>query len=122
MTKMSAPMNSTDKMPPRLSTGSVVSLTRLGTHMTANTMATTASGKVARNTEPHEKCSNRKPATNGPHAVMAPPRPDQSAIDLVRPDPDQSAVISASTEGAKAANRDVGMASAVPMSSINLRP
>src|SRR2546430_1268150 len=52
MTRMSAPMNSADRMPPRLSTGFVVSLTWLGTSMSAITRATTASGKAARKTEP----------------------------------------------------------------------
>jgi hypothetical protein len=80
MSRMSAPMSSADRMPPRLSTGLVVSLTWLGTSMSANTRATTASGKVARKTEPHEKSSNRKPAINGPNEAMAPPRPDQSAV------------------------------------------
>ena len=92
-------MSSADRMPPRLSTEFVVSLTWLGTRRSAITRATTASGKVARKTEPHEKYCNRKPAINEPNEAMAPPRPDHSAIDLVRPGPDQSAVISASVVG-----------------------
>ena len=69
--------------------------------------------------------------------------PDQSAIDFVRPGPDQSAVISASVVGkampaerpprtrapkstsslgAQAASSEAGIASAVPTRSISFRP
>ncbi len=84
---------------PRLSTGSVASFTWLGTNFRAMTSATTASGSVTRNTEPHQKCSSRAPAISGPRAEMPPPIADQSAIDLVRDCPDQSAVMSASVVG-----------------------
>ena len=74
---------------------------------------------------------------------MAPPSPDHNAIDFVRPGPDHSAVMSASvvgnampaaspppsramnnTEsvGAHAARRLMGIARAVPINSIALRP
>jgi hypothetical protein len=74
---------------------------------------------------------------------MAPPRPDQSAIAFVRPAPTQSAVISesvvgnaipaasppstrapksTSTEGAKAASSEAGIASDVPTTSSSFRP
>jgi hypothetical protein len=74
---------------------------------------------------------------------MAPPRADHSAIDLVRPGPDHSAVISASVvgnaipaarppttrapkrtsmDGAKAATRQAGIDSEVPRTSISFRP
>ena len=130
-------------MPPRLSTGSVVSFTWAGTRRSAKTSATTASGSVSRKTEPHQKCSSNRPESRGPSAEIAPPSADQSAIDLVRPGPDQSAVINArvvgyampaasppSTRatnktvsvGAYAARRLAGIASAVPRTSINLRP
>ena len=49
----------TERMPPRLSTGSVDSLTWAGTNIQAITSATTARGSVTRKTEPHQKCSNR---------------------------------------------------------------
>ena len=83
------------------------------------------------------------PATSGPSAAIAPPSADQSAIDFVRPGPDHSAVIrasvvgyaipaasppptratkSTSSDGAKAASSDMGIASAVPRMSIILRP
>ena len=39
------------------------------------------------------------PESTGPSAAIAPPIPDQSAIDLVRAGPDHSAVISASVVG-----------------------
>ena len=74
-------------MPPRLSTGSVVSLTWAGTNRQAMNSATTASGSVTRKTEPHAKRSSRKPATSGPSAAIAPPSADHSAIERVRPGP-----------------------------------
>src|SRR6476661_4613692 len=89
----------TDKMPPRLSTGSVDSLTWAGTNRQAITRATTANGSVTRKTDPHQKSSSNQPATSGPRDAMAPPRADHSAIDLVRPGPDHSAVIRARVVG-----------------------
>jgi hypothetical protein len=89
----------TERMPPRLSTGSVVSLTWLGTKATAISRATPASGRVIKNTDPHQKWSSSAPAASGPSAAMAPPMPDHSAIDRVRAGPDHRAVISASVVG-----------------------
>ena len=43
-----------DRIPPALSTGSVVSLTCAGIRRRASTNATTASGTVMRNTDPHQ--------------------------------------------------------------------
>ena len=81
--RISAPTSTTERMPPRLSTGSVVSLTWRGHEAPAPcTSATTASGSVTRKTEPHQKCSSRAPATSGPSAAIAPPIADHSAIDL----------------------------------------
>ncbi len=51
MPKTSAATSTTDRIPPRLSTGSVVSLTWLGTKRRAMSSATTASGSVIRKTE-----------------------------------------------------------------------
>ncbi len=95
----SAPIISTDRTPPRLSTGSVPSLTWAGTKTRAITSATTASGRVTRKTEPHQKCSSRKPDISGPSDEMAPPSADHSAIVLVRPGPDHSAAIRARVVG-----------------------
>ncbi len=50
-------------------------------------------------TDHQSKPSSSAPATSGPSAEMPPPRALQSAIDLVRSAPDQSAVISASVVG-----------------------
>ncbi len=107
------------------------------------TSATPASGSVTRNTDPHQNSSSSAPATSGPSAAIAPPSADQSAIDFVRPGPDQSAVMSArvvgyaipaanppptratnstSSDGAYAASSDIGIASAVPRTSSSLRP
>ena len=67
--------------------------------MTAIGNATTASGSVTRNTDPHQNFSSSAPTTSGPSAAIAPPIADHSAIDFVRPGPDHSAVISASVVG-----------------------
>ena len=62
--------------------------------------ATTASGSVMRNTELQSKPVSSAPASSGPSAAIAPPRPDHSAIERVRPGPGtHSAVISASVVG-----------------------
>ena len=86
-------------MPPMLSTRSVVSCTWLGTSLSASTRATNASGRVSRNTEPHQKWPSNQPALIGPSAEIAPPIPDHSAIDFVRGGPDQRAVMSARVVG-----------------------
>ena len=86
-------------MPPRLSTGSVVSLTWLGTRTIASTSASTASGSVTRNTEFHSKCSISQPDSNDPSAATAPPTADQSAIAFVLAGPFHNAVINARVVG-----------------------
>ena len=88
-----------DRIPPKLSTGSVVSLTWLGTKTIAITSATPTSGSVTRKTEPHQKCSRSSSGDQRPERRDPPPSADQSAIDFVRPGPDQSAVISARVVG-----------------------
>ncbi len=97
--RISVPTRTTETMPPRLSTGSVVSFTWLGTNHTAIASAITASGIVTRKTDPQSKCSSRIPLTSGPSAAKPPPIADQSAIDFVRARPDHSAVMSASVVG-----------------------
>ena len=132
-----------DRIPPRLSTGSVVSLTWLGTSTRAITKATTASGSVIRNTEPHQNSSSSAPAVSGPSADTPPPRADHRAIDFVRAGPDHSAVIKASvvgyampaerpprmraaistsTDPAQAASRQAGTERTSPRRSIFFRP
>ena len=86
-------------MPPRWSTGSVVSLTWAGISLQAKTRAIAASGALTMKTEPHSNPSSRAPAKSGPRAETLPPSADQSAIGLVRACTDQSAVISASVVG-----------------------
>ena len=107
------------------------------------TRATTASGSVMRKTDPHSNWVSSAPETSGPSAAIAPPSADQSAIDFVRPGPNHNAVIrasvvgyaipaasppptratnSTSSDGAKAASSDMGIASAVPRTSIIFRP
>ena len=88
-----------ERMPPRWSTGSVVSLTWAGISLQAKKRAIAASGALMMKTEPHSNPSSSAPATSGPSAETPPPSADQSAIALVRSCPDQSAVISASVVG-----------------------
>jgi len=71
MPRISAPTSSIDRIPPRLSTGSVASLTCAGTRRAASTSATTASGNVIRKTEPHQKCWSNRPDSSGPSAAIA---------------------------------------------------
>src|SRR5271166_680976 len=94
-----AATNTTDKTPPSLSTGSVVSLTWLGTKASTIARATAARGNVIKKTEPHQKCNKSQPEIIGPSEEMAPPVPDHSAIDFVRAGPDHSAVMNARVVG-----------------------
>ncbi len=143
MPSTSAAIISTERMPPRLSTGSLVSWTCAGISRIAASRAISASGVVTRKTEPQSWLSSSAPATIGPSADIAPPIADQSAIAFVRSAPDQSAVISASvvgnampaarpprtratnstsTDGAKPASSEAGIVSAIPSTTMRLRP
>ena len=103
----------------------------------------TASGRVSRNTEPHQKCSSRIPEHSGPSAEIAPPIAAHSAIAFVRDAPAQSAVISARVVGyampaasppkmratirtysfgAQAARQSAGIVSSIPRTRSSLRP
>lgn len=118
-------------------------MTWLGTNTTAAPSATSANGTVTRNTEPHSNDFSRAPDTSGPSDEIPPPIADHNAIAFVRPGPDQSAVINArvvgkampaatppssratintSTVGAVEAMTDAGTDSAIPSTSIILRP
>ncbi len=97
--RIRAPTSTTETIPPRLSTGSVASLTWLGTKYTAIPSAMIASGMVTRKTDPQSKYSRRIPLTSGPSAAKPPPMADHRAIDLVRLRPDQRAAISAKVVG-----------------------
>jgi hypothetical protein len=141
--RISAATITIERTPPRLSTGSEVSLTCAGTSRIAITSAITANGSVIRNTEPHEWCRSTAPDSSGPSADIEAPIPDHSAIGFVRAGPDHSAVINASVVGkaipaasppkmraptstptldAVAARIAAGIDSAVPSTSISLRP
>ena len=140
---ISDPTAIADRMPPRLSTGSVVSFTCAGTSLSASTNAMAASGSVTMNTEPHQKLSSSAPDTSGPSAEIAPPIADHRAIERVRAGPDHRAVMSASVVGyampaetpprmraamrtcsfgAQAAMRHAGTESETPRISMSLRP
>src|SRR6187455_2300263 len=76
------PTVTADRIPPRLSTGSLASFTWAGTNNHAIKKAAIASGRVTRKTEPHQKCSSKAPEINGPSAEIPPPIADHKAIDL----------------------------------------
>ncbi len=82
--RISPPTISAERMPPRLSTGSLASFDVGGHELRtgARTSTTTASGSVTRNTDPHQKCWSSAPATSGPSAEIAPPSADHNAIAL----------------------------------------
>lgn len=143
MASTRAATSTTERTPPRSSTGSEVSWTWLGTYTSARARATAASGRVTRKTAPHQTWSSSAPADSGPSAAMAPPMPDHSAMALVRRGPAHSAVTRASvvgkarpadtpparratastpTDGAQAASTEAGTASTTPSTSIYLRP
>ena len=88
-----------ERTPPMLSTGSVASLTCAGTCFWPCSSASSASGTVTRNTEPHAKDCSRNPETSGPSIATPPPSADHAAMERVRAGPDQSAVMSASVVG-----------------------
>ena len=52
--RINAATSTTERMPPRLSTGSVALVHVARNERDARTSATTASGSVTRNTEPHQ--------------------------------------------------------------------
>jgi hypothetical protein len=54
MARISAPTRRADSTPPRLSTGSVVSLTWAGISLRASGSPRAIRGRVTRNTEPHQ--------------------------------------------------------------------
>src|SRR6516162_5445460 len=143
MARISPVTSTTDKIPPRLSTGAVDSFTWAGTHKTTMIRAITANGTVNTKTEPHQKFSSNTPATSGPRAARALPMPDHRAMDRVRAGPDHNAVTSARvvgyaipadspptsraairtpTDGAKAASRQAGTDNTMPPASRSLRP
>ncbi len=97
--RTSDPTIAIETMPPRWSTGSVVSLTWAGTSRQARTRASAASGAVTMKTEPQSKPSSSAPESSGPSAERPPPSADQSAIERVRAGPDHSAVINARVVG-----------------------
>ena len=143
MARINAPTSKADRIPPRLSTESVVSFTWAGTSRHAMKKATAANGSVTTKTDPHANCSRSRPAINGPSEAIAPPVADQSAMECVRAGPDQRAAIIASVVGyampaerpprsrapirtsmlgANAASRQAGTDNATPVRSISFRP
>ena len=141
--RISAATSTTDRMPPRLSTGSVVSLTWPARTTMASTSATAASGSVTRKTEPHQKCSEQRAgeqrAERGDRAAER--RPQRDRLRARRPRPqrrdqrERRRVGHAGREpaeeagdeehlvdGAQAASRQAGIDSAVPRMQHQLAP
>ena len=140
----SAATSTIDRMPPRLSTGSVVSLTWLGT----SRIASTSGDRRERQRDQEHRApgvvlEQRARRAAGPSAEIAPPMPDHSAIDLrarrARPQRgdqrERRRVGHAGRQPAEdaradqhlaleavAARIDAGIASSVPSTSISLRP
>ena len=136
-------MDTTDRTPPRWSTGSLVSPACRGSHRPARRTTSTAIGTETRNTDPHQKLPSSSPPSRGPSAEQPPPIPDHSAIARVRAPPRNSPVISdrvigysspAATPpltraaistvplGAHAASSDAGTDKAAPSIMAGLRP
>ena len=98
--RMSAPTSTTERIPPRLSTGSVVSLTWLGTKRNGHHERDDREReRDQEDRSPVELLEQRARRRAARARRCAPPSADQSAIDFVRAGPDQSAVISASVVG-----------------------
>ena len=97
--RMNDPTSTSERMPPRLSTGSVVSLTCAGTNLGAMNSATTATGRTTKKTEFQGKRTSSRPESSGPQALIAPPMAAHSAIERVRAGPGHSAAIKASVVG-----------------------
>lgn len=55
-----------------------------GTNTHCNSSATMTIGTLMRNTEPHQKCSSKKPPVTGPNATAAPDTADHTPIDFAR--------------------------------------
>src|SRR5215469_10640228 len=143
MARISPVTSTADKIPPRLSTGAVDSLTWAGTYKMTMTRAIAANGTVNTKTEPHQKYSSKTPETSGPSAAMALPTPDHRAMARVRAGPAHNAVtrarvvgyaipadspptiraaIRTPADGANAASRQAGIDNAMPPASRSLRP
>ena len=94
----SAATSSTESIPPRLSTGSVVSLTWLGTKRSGQKRDDRERERDQEHRAPAEVLEQRAREQRAERGDCA-SEPDQSAIDFVRAGPDHSAVIRASVVG-----------------------
>src|SRR4029453_11190512 len=117
-------MDTTDRPPPRWSTGSLDSPACRGSHRPASTTTSTAIGTDGRNTDPHQKWPSNSPPIKGPSAEQPPPIPDHNAIARVRAPPRNSPVINDRVIGysSPAASRDVGIDKEAPTIMAGLRP
>ena len=79
MPRMKVPTSTIDRMPPRLSTGSVDSWTCAGMFFRTRKRATSATGMTTRKTALQGRNNNRVPEIRGPNALMAPPVAAHSA-------------------------------------------
>ena len=86
-------------MPPRLSTGSVVSLTWAGTNGTRHHERHHGERQGDQEDRAPPEVLQQEPASSGPSDEIAPPSADHKAIVLVRAGPDHRAVINASVVG-----------------------
>ena len=92
-------MPTSDSPAPRGSSGVAASSRERGLKMAIATAAMATTGRLARNTEPHQKWFRRTPETIGPMAPPAPAKPTQTAIARVRSSGGKTAMINESVAG-----------------------
>ena len=73
-----------DSTAPSGSSGEPLESFDLGTRIQPAMRAAAMIGRLTRNTDPHQKCSRRKPDATGPSAAPPPEMPAQIAIALAR--------------------------------------
>jgi len=69
---------------PAMSSRSAFGSLDSGTNTHCNSSAVMTMGTLMRNTEPHQKCSSKKPPVTGPNATAAPDTADHTPIDFAR--------------------------------------
>ena len=88
-----------DSTAPTGSSGEPCESLDFGTSTQPATSAAAMIGRLTRNTEPHQKCSSRKPDVIGPIAAPPPEMPAQIAIALARSRPGNTLVRIDSVDG-----------------------
>ena len=84
MPQTSATSPTIESPAPVQSIGSACGLRELGTRKRPAMSAPITIGTFTKNTDPHQKCSRRKPPATGPSAMAMPATPDQMPIAMAR--------------------------------------